>query len=149
MASYSEGHVTHSAIAVAAMDLPAARMATQLAHPTAHIYCMVCTCHDWKMLGRVDYDKWTLHDDDPIKKHTLDWKAVESPENRIGLSRNMVPNTWSFGVSPIGLAVIPLPLDDSQTKSHGLSYSHCIRHSYCVKVCTIIHRINIIIFCSQ
>ena len=70
--------MTRSAIAVAAMDLPAARMATQLAHPTAHIYCTVCTFHDRKTLGRVDYDKWTLRDDDAIKKHALDWKEAES-----------------------------------------------------------------------
>ena len=77
-ASYSEGHVTHSAFAIAAMDLPAAQSATQLAHPTAHIYCMVCTCRDQKTLGRVDHNKWTLHDDDVIKKHALDWKVAES-----------------------------------------------------------------------
>ena len=53
-ASYSEGHVTHSAIAIAAMDLPAAQSAAQLAHPTIHIYCMVCMCQDQKTLGRVD-----------------------------------------------------------------------------------------------
>ena len=67
MASYSEGRVTHSAIAIVAMDLPAARSTTQLAHPTAHIYCTVCTCQDQKMLGRVDFDKWTFYDDDVIK----------------------------------------------------------------------------------
>ena len=81
-ASYSEGCMTCSAIAVAAMDLPAARTAAQLAHPTAHICCMVCTCRDWKMLGRVDYDKWTLCDDDAIKKHALDWKEAESSRER-------------------------------------------------------------------
>ena len=78
MASYSKGHMTCSAITVSVMDLPAAQMAAQLAHPTAHIYCMVCTCHDQKMLGRVDYNKWTLHDDNAIKKHALGWKEVES-----------------------------------------------------------------------
>ena len=60
MVSYSEGHMTCSVIAIAAMDLPAAQSAAQLAHPTAHIYCTVCTCWDQKMLGRVDFDKWTL-----------------------------------------------------------------------------------------
>ena len=30
------------------------------------------------MLGRVDFDKWTLCDDDVIKKHALDWKEAES-----------------------------------------------------------------------
>ena len=42
--SYSEGCMTHSAITIAVMDLPAAQSATQLAHPPAHIYCMVCMC---------------------------------------------------------------------------------------------------------
>ena len=30
----------------------------------------------------MDYDKWTLHDDNAIKKHALDWKEAESSRER-------------------------------------------------------------------
>ena len=74
MASHPEGHVTCSAIAIAAMNLPAARATSQLAHTTAHIYCMVFTCWDQQTLGRVDHNNWTLHDDNIVKEHTEHWK---------------------------------------------------------------------------
>ena len=69
MASHPEGRVTCSAIAIAAMDLPAAYAASQLAHATAHIYCTVCTSWDWQTLGRVDHNNWTLCDDNIVKEH--------------------------------------------------------------------------------
>jgi len=81
-ASHPNGRVTRSAIAVAAMDLPAARAASQLAHHNAHIYCTVCTCRDRKTLGRVDYEKWTLRDDNIIKEHAKDWKEAGTSRAR-------------------------------------------------------------------
>ena len=103
MVSYSEGCVTHSVITVAVMNLPAAQMAAQLAHPTAHIYCMVAPA----MIGRC-WAEWTTISGPCMmtmlsRNMPLIGKKWKVAENGIGLSRNMVPDTWSFGVSPTGI----------------------------------------------
>ena len=110
-ASYSEGRVTRSAIAIAAMDLPAARSAAQLAHPTAHIYCTVCTCRDRKTLGRVDHDKWTLCDDDVVKKHALDWKVAESSRERDRIVKEHSTRYSELWRLPYWSPVSQLPVD--------------------------------------
>lgn len=110
-ALYSEGRVTLSAIAVGPMDLPAARSASQLAHPTAHIYCTVCTCRDRKTLGRVDHDKWTLRDDTVIKEHAESWKEAGSLKDRDDIVKEHGTRYSELWRLPYWSPVSQLPVD--------------------------------------
>ena len=106
------------------MDLPAAWSAAQLAHSTTHIYCTVCMCRDWKMLGSVDHDKWTLHGDDVIKKHALDWKVAESSREQDRIVKEHSTQYLELWHLPYWSPVSQLPVDPMHCLLENLIATH-------------------------
>lgn len=79
------GRMTRCAIAIAGMDLPAARHTSQLAGHSAHIYCTICQCRHRQTLGRVDYRDWELRDDEKIRQHAEEWRDATTLKDRVSI----------------------------------------------------------------
>ena len=75
-ASFPEGRIMQSAIAIAVMDLPAAQHSSQLVGHLANIYCTICKCCQRSTLGRINHYNWELQDDEEIHQHTEEWRDV-------------------------------------------------------------------------
>lgn len=84
-ANYPLGRTTRSGIIIAAMDLPAARDAAQLAGHGAHIFCTVCKCTHRTNLDRVDHENWEFRDDDVIRHHAEAWRDAKTLADRVSI----------------------------------------------------------------
>ena len=84
-ASFPNGRITRSAIAIAVMDLPAARHTSQLAGHGAHIYCTICQCRHRETLGRVDHHNWELRDNEKIRQHAEEWRDAMTVKDRVSI----------------------------------------------------------------
>ena len=63
------------------------------------------------MLGRVDHDKWTLCNDNVIKKHALDWKVVESSREQNRIFKEHSTQYLELWHLPYWPPVLQLPVD--------------------------------------
>jgi hypothetical protein len=76
------GKMTHSAIAAAVMDLPAARKTSGLAGVRSHFYCTVCQCFHQTTLGRTDFENWVKRDRKELRAHAEAWKNAATSTER-------------------------------------------------------------------
>ena len=81
-ASFPEGCIRLSAIAMVVTDLLAAQHSSQLAGHSANIYCTICKCCQISTLGRVDHYNWELWDDEEIHQHAEEWRDVATLKDR-------------------------------------------------------------------
>ena len=82
VATYEGSCVSRSAIALAIMDLVAARETAQLAAHNAHIYCHVCQCSDRSTRGRWDFENWKIRDVELMRQQAFRWRDAASEEER-------------------------------------------------------------------
>lgn len=79
----AENRVSRSAVAVAVMDLPAARQASQLAGHKADIFCTCCDC--WSAgkgsCARIDWWNWQKRDPVVMRKQAECWRTAASQES--------------------------------------------------------------------
>jgi hypothetical protein len=82
-ALYPTGRMSHSAIAAAVCDLPAARKVAQLAGPSSHVYCTTCKCIHVSTLGRTDSDTWEQRDNTEIRRRAEEWKNAPTSKEQV------------------------------------------------------------------
>ena len=117
-ASFPEGHITWSTIAIAVTDLPAAWHLSQLVGHSANIYCTVCKCHQRSTLGRVNCYNWELWDDEEICQHTEEWRDMVTLKDHKSIFNkysNCYSELWQLPYWPISCQSYALQLCDVDT----------------------------------
>jgi len=73
-ANHHDGRDTHSVVANAVCDLPAARKVNQSANHSSHFYCSHCDCFHKSTCGQTDFESWHLQDCRVLHTHAEIWK---------------------------------------------------------------------------
>ena len=60
---------------------------TCLALHSTHIYCTVCWCVHWTMLGRTNIENWLFHDNSITKMHANKWKSARTTQDQENIFR--------------------------------------------------------------
>lgn len=77
-AMHPDGKMTCSALAVAVMDLKAARGVTGLGQNNHACHCSVCQCRGKATLGSTDYENWLPRDCAKMREQAEKWRAAFS-----------------------------------------------------------------------
>jgi hypothetical protein len=90
-ACFSTGWLTHSAIALAVSDLPAARHLASLAGTSSYFYCSTCNCYHKTTYSRVDFKSWKPRDKDKLRKFAEWWRdtATTSEQEKLFKAHSM------------------------------------------------------------
>ena len=86
-ARHPKGKLTHSALAIAANDLPAARQLNQCAAITSHHYCSRCRCFHKDTHFRTDIDSpdWEPKDVSVLQKAAEAWQMAATVDEQTKL----------------------------------------------------------------